>query len=29
MAAAVGFQNLFNLEGGTDAWVKAGNPVAK
>ena len=29
MAAAVGFQNLYNLEGGTDAWVKAGNEVAK
>ena len=29
MAAAVGITNLYNLEGGTDAWVKAGYPVAK
>jgi rhodanese-related sulfurtransferase len=29
MAAAVGFENLYNLEGGTDAWMKAGNEVAK
>lgn len=29
MAAAVGFTRLFNLEGGTDAWVKAGCPVEK
>ena len=29
MAAAVGFKTLYNLEGGTDAWVKAGYPVAK
>jgi rhodanese-related sulfurtransferase len=29
MAAAVGLKNLYNLEGGTDAWVKAGYPVAK
>jgi rhodanese-related sulfurtransferase len=29
MAAAVGFEKLYNLEGGTDAWVKAGNEVAK
>ncbi len=27
MAAAAGLTRLFNLEGGTDAWVKAGNPV--
>lgn len=29
MAAAAGFTRLFNLEGGTDAWVKAGFPVDK
>ena len=29
MAAAVGLTNLYNLEGGTDAWVKAGHEVAK
>lgn len=29
MAAAVGLTNLYNLEGGTDAWVKAGYEVAK
>jgi rhodanese-related sulfurtransferase len=29
MAAAVGLTNLYNLEGGTDAWVKAGYPVDK
>ncbi len=27
MAAAAGLTRLFNLEGGTEAWVKAGNPV--
>lgn len=29
MAAAGGFdpENLYNLEGGTDAWVKAGLPL--
>jgi len=26
-AAAAGFKDLFNVEGGTDAWVKAGLPV--
>ena len=26
-AAAAGKQRLFNLEGGTDAWVAAGYPV--
>jgi rhodanese-related sulfurtransferase len=26
-AAAVGFKELYNVEGGTDAWVKAGYPV--
>ncbi len=29
MAAAAGFTRLFNLEGGTDAWIKAGHPVEK
>ncbi len=29
MAAAAGFTRLFNLEGGTEAWMKAGNPVEK
>jgi rhodanese-related sulfurtransferase len=29
MAAAVGFKSLYNLEGGTDAWVRAGYPVSK
>ena len=29
MAAAAGFTRLFNLEGGTDAWIKAGLPVDK
>ena len=29
MAAAVGFKTLYNLEGGTDAWVRAGYPVSK
>ena len=29
MAAAAGLTRLFNLEGGTEAWVKAGNPVDK
>ena len=29
MAAAAGLTRLFNLEGGTDAWVKAGEPVEK
>ena len=29
MAAAAGLTRLFNLEGGTDAWIKAGYPVDK
>jgi rhodanese-related sulfurtransferase len=29
MAAAAGLTKLYNLEGGTDAWVKAGLPVEK
>ena len=27
MAAAAGLTRLFNLEGGTEAWIKAGYPV--
>ena len=26
-AAAAGFKDLYNVEGGTDAWIKAGLPV--
>src|SRR6185436_1092879 len=26
-AAAAGFKELFNVEGGTEAWIKAGLPV--
>ena len=29
MAAAAGLRRLFNLEGGTEAWMKAGYPVEK
>ena len=29
MAAAAGLTRLYNLEGGTEAWVKSGQPVAK
>ena len=29
MAAAIGFEHLYNLEGGTTAWIKAGLPVEK
>jgi rhodanese-related sulfurtransferase len=29
MAAAAGLTRLFNLEGGTDAWIKAGKPAEK
>ena len=29
MAAAAGLRRLFNLEGGTEAWIKAGYPVEK
>ncbi len=29
MAAAAGLTRLYNLEGGTDAWIKAGLPVDK
>ena len=28
-AAAVGFKDLFNVEGGTEAWLKAGYSVDK
>lgn len=28
-AAAAGKQNLFNLEGGTEGWVRSGLPVEK
>lgn len=28
MAAAVGFKQLYNLDGGTEAWMKDGQPVA-
>ena len=27
MAAAVGSENLYNLEGGTVAWINSGQPV--
>ena len=29
MAAAVGFTNLYNIEGGIEAWKKAGLPVER
>jgi len=29
MAAAVGFEKLYNLEGGTVAWIKAGLPIER
>ncbi len=29
MAAATGLTRLFNLEGGTDAWIKSGMPAEK
>jgi rhodanese-related sulfurtransferase len=29
MAAATGLTRLFNLEGGTEAWINAGLPVDK
>ena len=29
MAAAAGLTRLFNLEGGTEAWIEAGYPVEK
>jgi len=27
MAAALGFEHVYNLEGGTTAWAKAGLPI--
>jgi rhodanese-related sulfurtransferase len=29
MAAAAGLTRLYNLEGGTEAWIKSGLPVEK
>ncbi|MEE9138051.1 MAG: rhodanese-like domain-containing protein [candidate division NC10 bacterium] len=29
VAAAVGRSDLYNLEGGTNAWARAGNPLEK
>ena len=29
MAAAAGLTRLFNVEGGTEAWIKAGQPVER
>ena len=29
VAAMMGFKEVYNLEGGTGEWVKAGNPVAR
>ena len=29
MAAAAGFTRLYNMEGGTEAWVKEGYPMAE
>lgn len=29
MAAAAGFTRLYNMDGGTEAWIKAGYPVEK
>ncbi len=29
MAAAAGLTRIFNLEGGTDAWIKSGQTVEK
>ena len=28
VAAMLGYKELYNLEGGTIAWIKSGNPVA-
>ena len=28
VAAMLGFKEIYNLSGGTNAWIKAGNPVA-
>lgn len=29
MAAAAGLTRIYNLEGGTEGWIKAGEPVEK
>jgi rhodanese-related sulfurtransferase len=29
MAAAAGLTRIYNLEGGTEAWIKAGLPIEK
>jgi rhodanese-related sulfurtransferase len=29
MAAAIGLKDLYNLEGGTEAWIKSGNEVTR
>jgi rhodanese-related sulfurtransferase len=29
MAAAAGLTRIYNLEGGTDQWIKSGEPVEK
>lgn len=29
MAAAAGLTRIYNLEGGTEAWIKSGRPVEK
>ena len=29
MAASGGLTRLYNIEGGTEAWIKAGYPVEK
>jgi rhodanese-related sulfurtransferase len=29
MAAAIGFEDLYNLEGGTTAWARAGLPIER
>ena len=29
MAAAIGFERVYNLEGGTTGWAKAGLPIEK
>lgn len=28
VAAMLGYKELYNLQGGTTAWIKSGNPVA-
>jgi rhodanese-related sulfurtransferase len=29
MAAAIGYESLYNLEGGTTAWARAGLPIER